>query len=99
MEPHDVIYLQTGNEFDGIGNSEYEGVTWAHNKINDGDTKYLLATPVRESAEELQRVLRDLIEAAEKYYFNRVRGTSQINTELQSAIHEAQEISDNLPYS
>ena len=70
FEPHDVIYLQTGPEgYEDWENFEYEGVTWCQDQINDGDTKYLLATPVRESAEALLKAceffmkgLLDLVE-------------------------------------
>jgi len=61
FEHHDVIYLQTDNEFDGIGNPEYEGVTWSHDQINDHDAKYLLATPEREVASELGKALQNLL--------------------------------------
>ena len=56
----DVIFLQVDNEYDGIGNFEYEGVTWSQDKINDGDAKYLLATPEREVASELFEACQEI---------------------------------------
>ena len=50
MMEHDVIYLQTDEAAESLG---LEGVTWCQDKINDGDIKYLLATPEREAAPDL----------------------------------------------
>lgn len=70
FEPYDVIYLQTAGEKarDWEGD-EYEGTTWCSDEINDGDTKYLLATAERVLAGELlaacersMRLLFNLVE-------------------------------------
>ncbi len=53
---HDVIYLQHGESPIRL---EEAGITWCQDKINEGDTKYLLATPEREAVPELLEVLKD----------------------------------------
>ena len=54
MMEHDVIYLQHGESPIRL---EEVGITWCADKINDGDTKYLLATPEREAAPDLLEAL------------------------------------------
>jgi hypothetical protein len=49
--PPDRIYLQ---EWDC---RHYETTTWCVDKINDEDATYILATPAREAAEEMERAL------------------------------------------
>ena len=72
MMEHDVIYLQTDEAAESLG---LEGVTWCQDKINDGDTKYLLATPEREAAPELlealercRRTIKVMFEIAPNYH-------------------------------
>lgn len=47
MDNPDVIYLHKCNK-------------WGKEKLNDTSAKYLLATPVREAAEELLKALENL---------------------------------------
>ena len=53
--PHDVIYLQISDSDEPIRIDE---TTWCSDKINDGDVKYLLATPEREAAPEMYEAVR-----------------------------------------
>ncbi len=60
MKPPKTIYLQADKEsYDW--NSE--GVTRSEDRINDTDTKYLLATPEREADSDLLEALTALYEA------------------------------------
>ncbi len=64
MMLYDVIYLQTGKNIESL---EEEGITWCQDRIEDGDTKYLLATPEREAAPELLEACQELVQAMVDY--------------------------------
>jgi len=61
--PHDAIYLQVGDSDEPIRIDE---TTWCSDKINDGDVKYLLATPEREAAPEMYKELEQAKDALER---------------------------------
>jgi hypothetical protein len=69
--PPDVIYLQWYGEpyYDGEIDPDAGGneVTWCEDEIWDVDIKYLLATPEREVASTMCRVLKKLVD---KYVAN-----------------------------
>lgn len=46
---HDAIYLQK---------EDFEEMTWCADQINDDDVKYLLATPEREAAPRLHKMVK-----------------------------------------
>jgi len=62
-QAHDRIWLQDGCDDPECGDGRCGlavEVTWCEDRINDHDSEYLLATPVRKSAHDLLAVLTDM---------------------------------------